>query len=73
MTRALALPCLLLLASCSGLTPVETQGTAFQNPQTGQIVTECGPMQGFEDAIDEAQKGCTDSYKSAGWRPALAR
>jgi hypothetical protein len=69
MTRAFALLSLLLLASCGSFTPIEVQGTAFQNPKTGQIVTGCGPMQGFEGAIDEAQSGCTDSYKSAGWQP----
>jgi hypothetical protein len=67
MMRALALPLLLLLAACNGLAPAETQATAFQNPQTGQIVAACGPMQGFKGAIEEAQKGCAESYQSAGW------
>jgi hypothetical protein len=69
MTRILALPLLLLLAACSGMAPAETQATAFQNPQTGQVVAACGPMQGFKGAIEEAKKGCSDSYKSAGWHP----
>ncbi len=68
MTRVLALPLLLLLAACSGLAPAKTEATAFQNPQTGQVVAGCGPMQGFEGAVEEAQQGCTESYKSAGWR-----
>ena len=38
MKRVLALPLLLLLAACGGLAPAKTQATAFQNPQTGQVV-----------------------------------
>jgi hypothetical protein len=68
MTRVLALPLLLLLAACGGLAPAKTQATAFQNQLTGQIVAGCGPMQGFEGAIEKAQQGCTESYKSAGWQ-----
>ena len=68
MPRVLALPLLLLLAACGGLAPAKTQATAFQNPQTGQVVAGCGPMQGFAGAIEKAQQGCTESFKSAGWR-----
>jgi hypothetical protein len=68
MTRALALPLLLLLAACSGLAPAKTEATAFENVQTGQVVAACGPMQGFKGAIEEAQQGCAESYKSAGWQ-----
>jgi hypothetical protein len=67
MTRALALPLLLLLAACSGFAPAQTRATAFQNAQTGQVVAACGPMQGFKGAIEEAQKGCSQSYQDAGW------
>jgi hypothetical protein len=68
MTRLVALPLLSVLAACSGLSPAETQATAFENPQTGQVVAACGPMQGFKGAIEEAQKGCDESYASAGWK-----
>lgn len=69
MTRVLALPMLLLLAACSGLAPAKTETTAFQNRQTGQVATGCGPMQGFKGAIDEAQKGCEQAWQAKGWVP----
>lgn len=69
MTRVLALPMLLLLAACSGLAPAQTEATAFQNRQTDQIATGCGPMQGFKGAIDEAQKGCSQAWQAKGWMP----
>jgi hypothetical protein len=62
MTRALALLMLLLLAACGGLAPAKTEATAFQNPQTGQVVGACGPMQGFDGAIGKAQQGCDQTY-----------
>ena len=67
MKRLPALTMLLLLAACSGLAPAKTQATAFQNPQTGQVVAACGPMQGFEGAIDKAQQGCDQAYQAKGW------
>jgi hypothetical protein len=67
MTRILALPMLLLLAACSGLAPAKTEATTFQNMETGELVAGCGPMQGFEGAIEKAQQGCAQSYQSAGW------
>ena len=69
MTRALALPMLLLLAACSGFAPEETEATTFENPQTGQVTSGCGPMQGFEVAIDKAQQGCHQAYQAKGWVP----
>jgi hypothetical protein len=67
MTRVLALPMVLLLAACSGLAPAQTEATVFQNQQTGQVATGCGPMQGFKGAIDEAQKGCGEAWQAKGW------
>jgi hypothetical protein len=69
MTRALALPILLLLAGCTGLSPAETQATAFENPQTGQIADGCGPIQGFRGAVDKAQQGCDQAWEAKGWVP----
>jgi len=69
MKRVLALPMLLLLAACGGLAPARTGAAAFQNPQTGQVVAACGPMQGFEVAIDKAQQGCHQAYQAKGWVP----
>jgi hypothetical protein len=60
---------LLLLAACSGLAPAKTEATTFQNQQTGQMATGCGPMQGFKGAIDEAQKGCDQAWQAKGWVP----
>jgi hypothetical protein len=68
MIRVLALPMLLLLAACGGLAPAQTEATAFQNTATGEVVVGCGPMQGFEGAIEKAQQGCAQSYQSAGWQ-----
>lgn len=67
MKRALALPMLSLRAACSGSVPAKTKATAFQNPHTGQMVAACGPMQGFEGAIDKAQRGCGQAYQAKGW------
>jgi ABC-type glycerol-3-phosphate transport system substrate-binding protein len=69
MTRALALLMLLLLAACGGLATAKTEATAFQNPQTGQVVGACGPMQGFDGAIGKAQQGCDQAYQAKGWAP----
>ena len=69
MTRALALPLLLLLAGCSGLIPAKTDATAFENPQTGQLADGCGPIQGFKDAVDKAQQGCDQAWQAKGWLP----
>ena len=69
MTRVLALPMLLLLAACSGLAPAKTEATAFQHPQTGQVVEGCGPMQGFKGAIEKAQQGCDQAFQAKGWVP----
>jgi len=69
MTRVLALPLLLLLAACSGLAPAKTEATDFKNPQTGQVVAVCGPMQGFKGAIDKAQQGCEQAWQAKGWQP----
>lgn len=69
MTRALALPMLLLLAACSGLAPAKTEATAFENSQTGQVASGCGPMQGFKGAIDKAQQGCDRAWRAKGWVP----
>ena len=59
----------LLLAACGGLAPAKTEATAFQNPQTGQVVGACGPMQGFDGAIGKAQQGCDQTYQAKGWTP----
>lgn len=69
MTRALALPLLLLLAACSGLAPAKTEATAFENPQTGQLTAGCGPIQGFRGAVDKAQHGCDQAWQAKGWVP----
>jgi hypothetical protein len=60
---------LLLLAACSGLAPAETEATAFENPQTGQMASGCAPMQGFEGAIDKAQQGCDQAWQAKDWVP----
>ena len=69
MTRALALPLLLLLAACSGLAPAKTEATAFEDPQTGQLADGCGPIQGFRGAVDKAQHGCDQAWQAKGWVP----
>jgi hypothetical protein len=69
MTRALALPMLLLLAACSGFAPEETEATTFENPQTGQVTSGCGPMQGFKGAVDKVQHGCDQAWQAKGWKP----
>ena len=69
MTRALALPMLLLLAGCSGLAPAKTDATAFENPQTGQVADGCGPIQGFRGAVEKAHQGCDEAWQAKGWVP----
>jgi len=69
MTRALALPLLLLLAGCGGLVPAKTDATALENPRTGRTAEGCGPMQGFKGAIDKAQQGCDQAWQAKGWMP----
>ena len=55
---------MLLLAACS---TASVQGAQFRNNQTGQIEQGCGPMQGFAGPLQEAQQGCSDSFKDQGW------
>jgi hypothetical protein len=63
-SKSIGLAVLLILGGCS----VEsTTGTNFRNPQTGQVATACGPLQGFSIAVDEAQSGCAESYEKQGW------
>ncbi len=55
---------LLLLSACSVET---TSALNFRNPQTGEVAAVCGPLTGFSVAVDEARKGCADSYRDDGW------
>lgn len=67
--RIFALLTVLLLGACSALTPASVDATQFRNAQ-GQVAAGCGPMQGFAGALQKAQQGCIDAWKSKGWTPA---
>lgn len=69
MMRVFALLAVLLLGACSGLTPASVGATRFRDAQSGEVVSGCGPMQGFAGPLHEAQQGCIDSYKGKGWTP----
>ena len=62
--RALSLFMLLSLAAC-GFT--STDATRFRDPGDGTIVAACGPLVGFSVPVEEAQKGCVESYEKKGW------
>jgi hypothetical protein len=60
--KRIVLVMLLAVTGC-GTTP----GIAFKNPDTGEVVTACGPLIGLLSATTEAQQGCAEAYEAKGW------
>lgn len=62
--RAISLLLLACLAACGFESKDATQ---FRSPQNGTVVAACGPLVGFSEPVEEAQKGCIESYEKKGW------
>jgi hypothetical protein len=62
MPRIGLLIVLMLVSACAS-----GPETRFRNPATGEVRAACGPFIGIPEAVQEAEKGCTEAYEEKGW------